>query len=58
VGAADAAELTALLRDRCGVVVDSRPPDILRLAPAPLYSSFHDCWRAADALGQVLARRP
>lgn len=55
VGTADAAELTALLHERFGVVVDSRPPDILRLAPAPLYSSFHDCWRAADALGQVLA---
>ena len=32
------------------VIVDFREPDILRLAPVPLYSTFLDCWRAAVAL--------
>ena len=46
-------------RDRlqaAGVVADFREPDVVRLAPAPLFNSFHDVWRAAaavrDALGE------
>jgi kynureninase len=35
------------------VIADVRPPDIIRLAPAPLYNTFHDCWRAAEALRRV-----
>ncbi len=37
-----------------GVVADWREPDIIRLAPVPLYNSFHDVWRAAMALGNAL----
>jgi kynureninase len=33
-----------------GVVGDFREPDVLRLAPAPLFNSFHDMWRAAEGV--------
>ena len=36
-----------------GVVCDWRPPDIIRLAPAPLYNSFVDCWSCVEALRQA-----
>jgi kynureninase len=38
-----------------GVVCDARPPDVVRLAPAPLFCTYHDCWRAAVALQEVLS---
>jgi kynureninase len=41
------------LRDSYGVIADAREPDTLRLAPAPLYSTYHDCWRAAAALADL-----
>jgi kynureninase len=33
-----------------GVVADFRPPDIVRIAPVPLYNIYHDAWRLADVL--------
>ncbi len=46
----DIAVLADTLRDLDGVVADTRNPDIIRFAPTALYSSYLDCWRAADAL--------
>lgn len=37
-----------------GVDVDARPPDVLRLAPAPLFNSFADVWRAARLLRELV----
>lgn len=50
----DVADLCERLSVNWGVVADDRRPDIMRFAPAPLYCTFHDCWRAADALCQEL----
>ncbi|MDP9796535.1 kynureninase [Catenuloplanes nepalensis] len=50
----DVGELAKRLRFGHGVLTDSRRPDVIRLAPVPLYSSYHDCWRAATALAAVL----
>ncbi len=40
-----------------GVVGDLREPDVIRLAPAPLYNTFHEVWRAAGALSELLQQR-
>jgi kynureninase len=37
-----------------GVIADWRPPDVLRLAPTPLYNRFEDVYRAVRALRRAL----
>jgi kynureninase len=38
-----------------GVVCDVREPDVLRIAPVPLYNTFHEIWRFAGLLEDALA---
>jgi kynureninase len=51
-----AGRLSRALRAR-GVIPDFRPPDQLRLAPAPLYTTYAECQRAVDVLTDILATR-
>jgi kynureninase len=43
-----------------GVVTDFREPNVIRIAPVPLYNTFHDVWRVvhelAGAIGRVAAQ--
>ncbi len=36
-----------------GIIADFREPNIIRVAPAPLYSTNEDCWRLVDALDAI-----
>jgi kynureninase len=55
IGAGSAHEVCERLRREHGVIADAREPDVVRLAPAPLYSTHHDVWRAAKALVTVVS---
>ena len=37
-----------------GVVPDFRPPDVVRLAPVALYTTYHEVWRAVRHLAAVV----
>jgi kynureninase len=49
----DAVRLCKALR-RADVVPDHRPPDIIRLAPVALYTSFAECYEAVRRLRTIL----
>ena len=36
-----------------GVITDWREPDIIRIAPAPLYNSYEDCWQFVQRAKQM-----
>ncbi len=37
-----------------GVVVDLKQPNIIRISPMPLYNGYHDVWKFANILSEVL----
>ncbi len=39
-----------------GVMCDFREPNVIRIAPVPLYNTFHDCWRFAQILRRHASR--
>jgi kynureninase len=38
-----------------GVIADSRPPDVIRLSPVPLYNIQEDCSKAVEVLNEAIA---
>ena len=59
------AQLSVLLREgllekvveaftKEGIVCDKRAPNVIRVAPVPMYNTFEDIWRFMDILGKTI----
>ena len=48
----DAESIADDLRER-GVIVDYRPPNVIRVCPAPLYMGYEDVWNVVDILRAI-----
>jgi kynureninase len=53
----DTVTILAALESR-GVVADYRPPNVIRLTPAPLTTRFEDVVRVVELLVEVLPPQP
>ena len=51
----DAPQLFAAVQE-AGLLGDFRHPDVIRLAPVPLYNTFTEVWRAGEILGSAVKR--
>jgi kynureninase len=52
---ADAPRIARALKTR-GIIPDFRAPNVIRLAPAPLYTSFHELWQTVQSLREIIDR--
>ena len=48
--------ISEALRAR-GVVPDFRPPNIIRIAPTPLYNTYHEVWQLVQYLKEIIDNR-
>ncbi len=49
----DVTPATARSLHERGVFCDFREPNVIRVAPVPLYNSFHDVWRLVQVMNEV-----
>lgn len=48
----EAVRINEALKEK-NIVPDFRPPNIIRLAPVPLYTSYHDVWKVVSAIRDI-----
>jgi kynureninase len=49
----DAYQISQALRAR-GVIVDFRPPNVIRVCPSPLYTRFQDVWAVTEVMREIV----
>jgi len=49
----EAMRISEALRTR-GVISDFRPPNVIRIAPVPLYNTYHEVWQIAHHLKSIV----
>jgi kynureninase len=42
--------------DEAGIVVDKRRPDVIRVAPVPLYNTYEEVWKFVEIFKETLAK--
>ncbi len=52
----EAMRISETLRAR-GVISDFRPPNVIRIAPAPLYNAYHEIWQIAKHLESIIDKK-
>lgn len=50
---ADAVKINEVLKEK-GVLPDFRYPDVIRLAPVALYTSFEEVWKVVDIIKEIM----
>jgi len=52
----DAMRISEALRTK-GVICDFRPPDVIRIAPVPLYNKYHEVWQIVQHLKDIIDKK-
>jgi len=52
----EAMRISEALRAR-GVISDFRPPNVIRIAPIPLYNTYHEAWQIAQHLKSIVDKK-
>jgi kynureninase len=52
----EAVRINEALKDQ-GVIPDFRFPNVIRLAPVPLYTQYHDVWRVVQIIKKIMEER-
>ena len=50
----EAYRISEVLKTKYNVITDFRPPNVIRIAPSPLYNQFHDIWLIIRFLKQII----
>ncbi len=52
----EAMRISEALRAK-GVISDFRPPNIIRIAPIPLYNRYHEVWRIVQSFEEIIDKK-